>query len=109
MLKWGSADTYELLLLASLERGPILQMGDTVHCGPGRSHSEQPEETLKLLPMQDAAQASDCLITQRGYTSGQSVISGTLDSQSIWWGGMSRPNNYSHLSLGMGIGSIWVL
>ena len=41
---------------------------------------------LKLLPMQDAAQASDCLITQRGYTSGQSVFSGTLDSQSIWLG-----------------------
>ena len=69
---------------------------------PGRSHSEQPEETLTLLPMQDATQPSDCLITQRGYTSGQSVFSGTLDSQSIWGEKISWPNNhYSHLSLGV--------
>lgn len=87
MLKWGSADTCELLLLASLGRGPVLQMGGHRALWPGRSHSEQPEEMLKLLPMQDATQATDCLIIQRGYTSGHSVFSGTSDSQSIWWGG----------------------
>ena len=62
----------------------------------------KPQEALTLLPTQDASQPSDCLITQRGYTSGQTVFSGTLDSQSMWGEKISWPNNhYSHLSLGV--------